>query len=329
MEQGQDPNVPAEAPPPVDDDEEVPDTPPNGTAETQKPKAKKGGDDVDIMDLARQHREEAEARAKAEREALTQLPDDIDPAEIRRLAIIEEIQPVQQPAQRTRDDDVADGRWDPSWNGRKNFKAFRKQGPPVGRPPARVIVRLEEVRTKEYGIGDDYWLEGESHQKKKRDRGVSQSQSQGQGQNQTRARTVEGEEGPQKTGSSMRPPLGGDGDDGDDDEGDGIMNAEPVIVDSEPEAGPEPEPEPDLPRTRRGKAAEKSANTRQRTQTHTQTQTQSSAAGSKRAAPAPPAGAEQRPQKKTRQQQQQRAVEVTDSDDDSDDELKFRFGRRR
>lgn len=128
-----------------------------------KPKKIKKG--IDILEVARKTREEAEAKARAEQEDLNNVPTDIDLAEIRKLAIVEEM-PVRAPASaRTREQDIADGRWDPRWNGRKNFKRFRPRGEVIGRPPKRVIVRLEEVKTKDFGIGDDYWLEDEEAQR--------------------------------------------------------------------------------------------------------------------------------------------------------------------
>ncbi|KAI2615992.1 hypothetical protein GGR54DRAFT_610768 [Hypoxylon sp. NC1633] len=137
-------------------------------------KAKK---EIDILDLARQHREEAEARAKAEREDLTMALGDLDLAEIRRLHIEEPIEVRLIPPTRTREQDIADGRWDPVWNGRKNFKKFLQRGAPQGRPAQRIIVGLEEVKTKGFGIGDDYWLEDDSQQRKKK---KQQSQTQTQ-----------------------------------------------------------------------------------------------------------------------------------------------------
>ncbi|RDA86186.1 hypothetical protein CP532_3496 [Ophiocordyceps camponoti-leonardi (nom. inval.)] len=123
-------------------------------SEKQRPK------EMDVLALAARHREEEEARARAEREDLAQVPDDVDLAEIRRLNIVEEME-VRRPASaaRTREQDVAEGRWNPRWNGVKNFKKFRPRGEVVGRLPARVIVPLTQVKDKEFGVGDDYWLE--------------------------------------------------------------------------------------------------------------------------------------------------------------------------
>lgn len=66
-----------------------------------------------------------------------------------------------------------------SWNGRKNFKRFRRKGEAIPNRSTRVIVPLELVRQKNFGIGDEYWLDDASSGKKSRDSGGrTQSQSQ-------------------------------------------------------------------------------------------------------------------------------------------------------
>ncbi|PNY28547.1 Nibrin [Tolypocladium capitatum] len=137
-------------------------------APTKAP-SKKKVKETDILAMAARHREEEEARARAEKEDLANLPDDVDLAEIRRLNIVEEM-PVRVPGRaslRTREQEIADGRWDPRWNGVKNFKKFRRRGEALGRQPARVIVPLAQVKNKEFGVGDNYWLEYESGQRTK------------------------------------------------------------------------------------------------------------------------------------------------------------------
>ncbi|CAK7218318.1 hypothetical protein SBRCBS47491_003469 [Sporothrix bragantina] len=120
----------------------------------------------DILDQARRNREAAEKRLAEERERLAELPDDgLDAEAIRKLTLVETIAvrvPESGGRRRNQQQNVAssDGRWKAEWNGRRNFKKFRKQGDVVGRPPPRVIVALEPAKTKEYGIGDGYWLEG-------------------------------------------------------------------------------------------------------------------------------------------------------------------------
>ncbi|CAK7272073.1 hypothetical protein SEPCBS57363_004946 [Sporothrix epigloea] len=122
-----------------------------------------------ILEQARRNREAAEKRLAEERERLAQLPDDgLDAAAIRKLTLIETIA-VRMPESKGGDSRqrgqpleaaASNARWKPEWNGRRNFKQFRKQGEMIGRPPPRVIVALEPAKTKEYGIGDGYWLEG-------------------------------------------------------------------------------------------------------------------------------------------------------------------------
>ncbi|KAK0391657.1 hypothetical protein NLU13_1156 [Sarocladium strictum] len=134
-----------------------------------------------VMEMAAKRKDAEEARARAEEEDLATLPDGIDLAEIRKLNIVEEM-PLRQSTtvSKTRDQDIADGRWKPEWNGMQNFKKFRKRGAAMGRAPARVIVSLTQVKPKEFGLGDDYWLEDETTQKQglrpSSERDISRSQ---------------------------------------------------------------------------------------------------------------------------------------------------------
>jgi nijmegen breakage syndrome protein 1 len=141
--------------------------------------------EIDILELARTQREKAEELARKEREALQESLNGMDIEAIRSLAIIEEMEISRQPPpQRASREDESD-RWDDRWNGRKNFKKFRRRGEAGSRPRdfQRVIVPLEEVKKKDFGIGDDYWLETDNQRRKKKDKGqdgqdVFSSQSQ-------------------------------------------------------------------------------------------------------------------------------------------------------
>jgi hypothetical protein len=74
---------------------------------------------------------------------------------LKNLAIVEEMEiPVRTPP--TRVEETSD-RWEAQWNGRKNFKKFRRKGEPRSRTVQTVIVPLEEVTRKDFGIGDHYW----------------------------------------------------------------------------------------------------------------------------------------------------------------------------
>ncbi|KAK4180973.1 hypothetical protein QBC36DRAFT_2560 [Triangularia setosa] len=283
-----------------------------------KGKGKKTTGGEDILKLARKQREEVEARAAAERRALTELDDDeIDYAAIRRLQL-ENIQEckVHFPgpragvtgAGRTREQDIADGRWDPKWNGRRNYKQFHKRGATISRQAARTVIPLEEVRPKSNGIGDEYWLEDDSNSCQKKD---SASQHQPPMQRQTSNPTPEKAKDP--------PPriiLAIDSSDEDEDEVN-IMDEGQVV----------PEPNPELARSRTAKAAER-ANARKGQSQVQSTQTQSQNSNKRAAPPATASPRSSRAAKKPRRGGFM-AASRDESDDDSDDELKFRFGRRK
>ncbi|KAL2864354.1 DNA damage response protein RcaA [Aspergillus lucknowensis] len=128
--------------------------------EVPRPKRQK----LDVLEAARQHREAEEdaarERRQQEEELLQSSLRDVDVEKLKGLAIVEE---MEMPAKRA-DYDHHNGRWDERWNGRKNFKKFRRKGDP-SQPRRRiqaVIVPLEEVARRGFGIGDHYWVS--SHQ---------------------------------------------------------------------------------------------------------------------------------------------------------------------
>ncbi|KAM5355231.1 hypothetical protein ACJ41O_001877 [Fusarium nematophilum] len=261
------------------------------------PAPKKIKKELDILAVAAQNREQEEARARAEKEDLAQLPDDVDLSEIRRLNIVEEME-VRQPSQtRMRDQDIADGRWNPKWNGVRNFKKFRPRGEVTGRPPARVIVPLVEAKTKEFGVGDDYWLEGEESDRRRK----NASQPSG-GESQASVPP------PPPSRPAQRRTVG------------------VVLSDSSDEGDKQVSQQSSVPATRtRGTRGTRAAAASQSQANNTRSQSsRATSQGSKRAA-AEPAGGQQPPK---RQRPTRRVMEIADSDD-SDDELKFRFGKRR
>jgi hypothetical protein len=120
--------------------------------EVPKPKRPK----LDVLEEARKHREEEEKQRRA-----TEHPhgsQDVNVEELKNLAIIEEMDvPLREPPARESEDP---DRWDERWNGRKNFKRFRRKGDSQ-RSRQRiqsVIVPLEEVTRKDYGIGEYRWV---------------------------------------------------------------------------------------------------------------------------------------------------------------------------
>ncbi|KAK3904565.1 hypothetical protein C8A05DRAFT_13545 [Staphylotrichum tortipilum] len=316
---------PEPAPQPDENEEIIPDSPEKKPKRGQgaKGKGKKIKQEDDILELARRQREQAEAQAAAKRRELEELPDDgIDYAAIRALHIIEECEvhfPGAGANSRSRDQDIADGRWDPRWNGRKNFKRFRKQGEASGRPVPRIIIGLEEVRPKEYGIGDDYWLEEESGGRRKdssqRESQATRTQTQQPSHGKSSAESAS--KGKEKEQERPRPAMRrailalDSSDEEEESTGFGTVQDEnSIVLETEPS------------RSRAAKAAERANTQRGRSQTQTQTQSQA-ASSNKRSAPAD--SGNQPAAKKPRRG----FKPPSDDDSDSDDELKFRFGRRR
>ncbi|TGO48253.1 hypothetical protein BCON_0246g00220 [Botryotinia convoluta] len=121
---------------------------------------KKEKKEVDILALVAQQRERAEAAAQAEEKSLKQAVSTIDIEEMRKLTIVEDMEVKRsKPAPKTTRRMDESEKWDDKWNGRKNFKKFRRRGAEDGpvRAHARVIVPLEEVKKRGNGTGDEYW----------------------------------------------------------------------------------------------------------------------------------------------------------------------------
>ncbi|KAI5921067.1 hypothetical protein F4810DRAFT_712885 [Camillea tinctor] len=290
-------------------------TPTSMAMDSDKPKPQpKVRKEINVLDLARQHREEAEKRAQEEREELEKEPGDIDLAELRRLHIEKPMKMRNvPPIQRSREQDIADGRWNAAWNGRKNFKLFRQRGALQGRPPEKIIVALEPVKTKGFGIGDDYWLEDSNKEHQKQSHIRSQSSSHNctpdqstagrpkeslKKQEQRRTQRIASADSSESENSDM---------DLDGDVGDIVMLAS---------------------RTSRASRTPVNNTTQSQLRSLRMTATQSTSQNSSRATSKRPASvvsppAREQPAKKPR------VVSLDDdSDDDSDDGLRFRFRRR-
>jgi hypothetical protein len=64
---------------------------------------------------------------------------------------------LRTPAEARAQAQAKSNRWDPAWNGRKNFKKFRRRGAEQGVAPHRVIVALEEAPSQR-GFSDGFFL---------------------------------------------------------------------------------------------------------------------------------------------------------------------------
>ncbi|KAL9107906.1 MAG: hypothetical protein Q9227_007228 [Pyrenula ochraceoflavens] len=141
----------------------------------QKRKAKEKK--IDILKEARQKREADEAAAEKKRE------DENAPLPAisgKGLAVIETFEVPSAPMQKARQNE-----WKEEWNGRKNFKGFRRQGDGATRRKhtQTVIVPLVEMPQKTYGIGREYW--GPTRKEKRKEQETTQTQSQPRTETQT------------------------------------------------------------------------------------------------------------------------------------------------
>lgn len=118
---------------------------------TPKPKRQK----LNVREAARQHREAEEDAQRERQQAEHAALEDSGVEKLKDLAIVEEMDVPVRASQA-----AEDNRWDERWNGRKNFKKFRRKGD-SGHSRHRlqaVIVPLEEVTRKEIGIGEHTWV---------------------------------------------------------------------------------------------------------------------------------------------------------------------------
>jgi nijmegen breakage syndrome protein 1 len=250
---------------------------------TRKPKK-----EVDVLEVARLRREAADEKARLDAESLKEAMEGMDVDAIRNAITIEVMQLKIREKPDQANNDQSD-RWDERWNGRKNFKKFRRKGEPQHNRGHAVIVPLEQVKKKSFGIGQEHWLESGSKQKK-----GSQATEQSQ--------TVHVAADEEENDSQFRHKLG---------KKQRSQRAEPEEVEVVEDSV----------------VPESTGGTIQVTQTQTQrTQTQTSTQkGKKRLGGEMPKATMQPPKKKGRVLRKK----DDDSEEGSDDDTKFRFSRRK
>jgi hypothetical protein len=148
-------------------------------------KKKRKETEIDVRETARAQRKAEEEAAKKEREAVAEELAHEDhsgkPANLVKIGFM--TLRTKPPATLTSTSADASARWDPKWNGRKNFKSFRRardaNGTEPRRRPQKVIVPLIKAKKNSIGVEDQYW---DSGPKAKQRGGTAQSQSQNQSQ---------------------------------------------------------------------------------------------------------------------------------------------------
>lgn len=128
--------------------------------------------ELDVREAVRAQREEKEAAAKREEEDFDADMGDLEgkgPANLVDVVTIE--LPVRDKSKQSARTNGEHGPgWDPKWNGRKNFKGFRRKGEAAQRESGRkIIVPLVEVEKNTFGFGDQYWEKTEEEMQRERE----------------------------------------------------------------------------------------------------------------------------------------------------------------
>ncbi|KAJ6262319.1 hypothetical protein Dda_3126 [Drechslerella dactyloides] len=141
-------------------------------------KGKKKAVDSAVIKTAQEIRRKEEAKAALEDAANEMTPEEIAAvAKMRDLAIVEvfDIIPrTDRPVARSQAYGDESSRWEERWNGRKNFKKFKRRTRtgdlegPMRRIGGQIMVPLVEHRARDYGIGESYWLESTTSSRRQR-----------------------------------------------------------------------------------------------------------------------------------------------------------------
>ncbi|TKA72443.1 hypothetical protein B0A55_08001 [Friedmanniomyces simplex] len=164
-------------------------------------RSKKKEQQLDVKAALAERKKAEEERRRKDEEALREQLAGVDLAELNDLAQIEEMEiPVREhPPPRRTEPGAQSARWDPAWDGRKNFKKFRPQGQRRDGPrPRQVIVQLEEVTQVTNGLGAEYWLDSNNSTAKS---AASESRSSG-GKSKSQSQSQSIRTGPSQIGAS-------------------------------------------------------------------------------------------------------------------------------
>ncbi|KAK5049416.1 hypothetical protein LTR84_004345 [Exophiala bonariae] len=140
---------------------------------TPPTKMKKKERELDVRKALGLQREEEEEAARRQEEARRRDED----LETTGPAHLVEVLSMDLPLRdKTKKQQIRNGEhgpdWDPKWNGRKNFKGFRR----IGEAPQRrghaskVIVPLVEIKRRKFGIGEQYWEKSQEEKELERER---------------------------------------------------------------------------------------------------------------------------------------------------------------
>ncbi|KIW17697.1 hypothetical protein PV08_04892 [Exophiala spinifera] len=165
-------------------------------------KAKKARE-IDVLEVVKAQRDEREKAAQQEQEHLEAMGDIEDKGPANLVTVVSIQLPLRERSKNIgKVNGVQTEDWDPKWNGRKNFKLFRRKGEAVQRRghATRVIVPVVPVQMGTHGLGEEYWpktneeKEREREQRRKEKSRSQTQQSSGTLSGRSRTRIVVEEE---------------------------------------------------------------------------------------------------------------------------------------
>ncbi|KIW72486.1 hypothetical protein PV04_00673 [Phialophora macrospora] len=300
-----------------------------GEPQLQKALAKKIKKEklIDVREAVRKRLEEAAGKNDSE----LGLPDieDSGPANLAKVVLLD--LPLRDKSKGTKDRANGDrgSEWDPKWNGRKNFKGFRRKGDPAQRRShaRKVIVPLEQVPIKSGGLGDQYWPRTEEDREIERER-KRKEQARSQRTTQSQTQHLSGSSG-RRSNTRVVPDDDNFEDmsaSGKEDGEEGLVRqTSPTISRLQREAAEIAEHEINLNTPRRTRAADRAqeagandSGTEGGDPTQRTTQTQK---GKRPASSIVDTG-------RSKRQKTLPVTTVREDDSDDDDDMKFRFGSR-
>lgn len=277
---------------------------------------------LDVREAVRVQRAAEEAASKKQQQELEDLyAEDAETKGPANLAVIKDFDlPVRKK--------IGEGQngyrgetWKPEWEGRKNFKGFRRardlarNGDGSRRPKDKIIVPLVQVEKNSYGIGEQYWPRGEEENnraervrgRKKGSQAAFTDKTQGVSRHQ-RSQTVESEsESDENSGAE--------------DEA-GQISPETARLQKEAEGVLEHPIDVDAPRqTRHGETQSQASKN--------STAPSRSSKGVKRNASSTPTGSSTTKKKQKTLPTSTREDSGGSEEDDDSDDMKFKFGRGR
>ena len=168
---------------------------------SKKPKTKV--EDVDYSALLRSRREAEDEAARQDQEALKEALaiEGLSVEDMKNLVNVEEMDmPVRSRSFNIAEKGESDRResnkrWEERWNGRKNFKGFKRKGHEGEAEQRRhkVFVPMEDAKPKSFGLGEEYWNDLSN-----RNRSSNDTQSQPERSRGRRAAQLVEEEDPNK-----------------------------------------------------------------------------------------------------------------------------------